>query len=505
MKKLKFLPLLLCVCLLIQPLALPVSAEETQPGTVPSASAPDPLPDQVSQNKELEYGEACVKKGCHTIEGMVPLAGSDRKVDTAQAAFLYEVNTDTVVYSLNPDMKMAPGSLAKLANAYVAMQTCSMEDKVVLTSEIYRIPAGALHGGLKPEEELTVSDLVHSVILDGANDAAVGLALAASGTQQAHVTKMNQWAESIGCTSTNFTNVHGLSNTECVTTARDMAKMYLAAMQDETMRTLLETKSYKKPPTNKNPGPNGNGVSFRTRNYLMDEGTIPDFRDERVKGGMQSYNSVYGASLVIHAEDKNMQFIGVILNATRVTVPGKDWVVTTYGNFNEMTDLLKLGFDGFKNKRILYNGQALSQFSVVEGECDAVGMCTVDIDSVVPANAHMDNLVMNFKITDGNLTAPVQKGDKIATMQIEYRGSVMAEAEVFAMNNVQRTDSNGVTIYSAAPREQGGSDSSFLSVLGTICVIGFGLAAAYLAFNAYMRNRIRARRRRRRAERRRNR
>lgn len=494
MKKFKFLPLILSLCLMIQPLT--VSADETQPS--------ETAPNLNLQPKELEFGTVCVKQGCRTIEGMVPLAGSDRKVDTALAAFLYEVNTDTVVYSLNPDMKMAPGSLAKLANAYVAMQTCSMEDKVVLTSEVYRLPSGALHGGLKPEEELTVSDLVHSVILDGANDAAVGLAIAASGTQQAHVTKMNQWVESIGCTSTNFTNVHGLDNTECVTTARDMAKMYLAAMQDETIRKLLETTSYHKPATNKNPGPEGKGISFRTRNYMIDEGTIQDFRDERVKGGIQSYNPVYGASLAIHAEDKDMRYIGVILNATRVTVPGKDWIVTTYGNFNEMTDLLKLGFNGFKNKRILYNGQALSQFTVAGGECDAVGECTVDVDSVVPAAAQMDNLIMNFKIVDGNLTAPIKKGEKIATMQIEYRGSVMAEAEVFAMNNVQRTDGNGVTIYSATPRNQGGS-SSFLSVLGTICVVGFGVAAAYLAFNAYMRNRIRARRRKRRAERRRNR
>ena len=47
-------------------------------------------------------------------------------------------------------------------------------------------------------------------------------------------------------------------------------------------------------------------------------------------------------------------------------------------------------------------------------------------------------------------------------------------------------------------------DSGFLSALGTICVIVLGVAIAYLAFNAYMRNRIRARRRKRRAQRRRN-
>lgn len=495
MKKFKFLPLLLCLCLLAQSLTLSVSAVEATLAPESEGIPEDP----VLQATEPAFGTVCVKQGCRTIEGMVPLAGSDRKVDTAQAAFLYEVNTDTVVYSLNPDTKMAPGNLTKLVNAYVALQSCSLEDRVVLTSDIYRLPSGAHHSGLKPEEEVTISDLAHCMILYSANDAAIAMAIAASGTQQAHVTKMNQWVESIGCTGTNFTNVHGLDTSECTTTARDMVKIYLAATQDETVKTILGTASYTKPATNKN-----KKFSFRTHNYMMDEGIIQDFQDERVKGGMQSNNKVYGASLVVMAEAKDMQFIGVILNATRVTLPDKDWIVTSYGNFNEMTDLLKLGFNGYKNKRILYNDQALGQFTVAGGECDVIGKCSEDMDSVVPAAAHMDNLIMNFKIVDGNLTAPIQKGEMIATMQIEYRGSVMAETEVYAMNNVQRADSNGITIYSATPRDQGGT-SSFLSVLGTIFVIGFGLAAAYLAFNAYMRNRIRARRRKRRAERRRNR
>lgn len=497
----KFMLFALIVCLLAQPLTLVAAAEETQPAGETSAVSDDPT----VQAAEPVFGQICVQKGCHTIEGMVPLAGSDRKVDTAQAAFLYEVTTDTVVYSLNPDMKMAPGSLAKIVNVFVALKTCSLEDKVTLTSDIYRLPAGVLHAGLKPEEELSVEDLVYCTILQSANDAAIGLAIAASGTQQAHVTKMNQWVESIGCTGTNFTNVHGLDTSECTTTARDMAKIYRAALQDETMRKILETTDYVKPPNNKHPPDpkTGKGTSFRTQNYLMDEGIIPDFRDQRVKGGMASYNPVYGASVVVNAENSSMEYIGVILNAIRVTVPNRPSSVITYGNFNEMAAMLKLGFSGFKNKRILYNGQALSQFTVAGGECDVIGECTVDVDSVVPAAAQMDNLVMNFKIVDGNLSAPIQKGEIIATMQIEYRGSVMAEAEVYAMNSVKRAEGNGVTIYSAIPREQGGG-SGFLSTVGTICVIGLGIAAAYLAFNAYMRSRAKARRRKRRAERRRN-
>ena len=175
-----------------------------------------------------------------------------------------------------------------------------------------------------------------------------------------------------------------------------------------------------------------------------------------------------------------------------------------YGNFNELTELLKYGFDNFKINRVIYEGMSLSQFTVAGGECNAVGQAIVDIDSVVPSSAQMENMVMRFSVVNGGLTAPIQKDQLIATMQLEYRNCVVAEAEVYAMGNVKSANDTGVTIRSTASRSDS-DDSGILSVIGVVCVIVLGLAAAYLAFNAYMRSRIRAQRRRRRANRRRNR
>jgi hypothetical protein len=111
---------------------------------------------------------------------------------------------------------------------------------------------------------------------------------------------------------------------------------------------------------------------------------------------------------------------------------------------------------------------------------------------------------MRFAVADGGLAAPIKKDQLIATVQVEYRNSVLAEAEVYAMGNVKRANETGVTIRSTAVRSD--SDASgFLRVLGIICVSALGLAVAYLSFNAYMRSRMRARHRRRRANRRRSR
>ena len=131
-----------------------------------------------------------------------------------------------------------------------------------------------------------------------------------------------------------------------------------------------------------------------------------------------------------------------------------------------------------------------------------VGEARTDIDSVVPNSAQMNNLQMNYKIVDGGLRAPIQEGQLIATLEVQYRNSILAEAEVYAVSAVKSIDNTGVTIRSTAARSDA-DDSGILSVIGTISVIIIGLAAAYLAFNAYMRSKMRARRKKRRAARRR--
>lgn len=518
MKKIKCLSLLLCLSLFLQGVFLPVSAAQTQdPSQTTGATEPSggTSVNDSQQTVDVPFGTASIQNGCRTIEGMVPLAGSEKVLDTAQAAFLFEVNTGTVVYSYNPDTKLHPGVLAKIVLAMVVLENCEMDDVVTVTEGIQSyLPANA--NAMQPEklksnEHITVGDLLYGSILINANDAAVALAHHVSGTTDAFLTLMNNKVKQLGCVNTEFGNISGLYTAVSYSTARDMTKIMLAALENETLKEIMGTASYTIPATDL-----AEERTFKTSNYMMEKSVVPDFYDTRVKGGMQSYSEQTGASLVCYATNAqdaeegeevdntgSMMFIGVILGATR-TYEEKGWPVKTYGNFNEMTDLLKLGFNNYKVNRIVYDGMSLSQFTVAGGECSAVGQAAVNIDSVVPNKAQMTNLIMNFSVEGGGLSAPIAKNQLIATVQIKYRDCIMAEAEVYSMSEVRAAANTGVTIRSTAAKSDSGG-SGFLSVIGTICVIALGLAAVYLTFNAYMRNRMRARRRRRRAERRRNR
>ena len=87
----------------------------------------------------------------------------------------------------------------------------------------------------------------------------------------------------------------------------------------------------------------------------------------------------------------------------------------------------------------------------------------------------------------------------ISTVEIWYRNSCVAEAELYSMGNVKSTGDSA----SISGQDMGKEGSNALSILGTVCVVILGVVGGYLAINAWRRSRAQARRRRRRAGRRR--
>lgn len=495
MKKTKFLGLLLSLCMVLQCLAVPALAADEPP--IPATTTVT----EPTEPTEPPFGTVCIQEGCRTIEGMVPLGGNERRLDTAVAAFAYEVNTGTVVYSYNPDIKVSPGTLAKIVNALVVIENANLEDTVVVRDAIQsRIPGNAktMQPKLKSGEQLPVKDLLHAMVLDGANDAAVALAEHVAGTTEAFKQMMNQRVRQMGCTSTEFGNISGLDTATNVSTARDMARILKEAVKNETFVEVFSARSYTVGATNLVEERD----TFRTSNYLIDEGTITQFVTTYVQGGIASATEASGASIACFGEYRGMEVVFVVLGATRV-MEDNGWQVKTYGNFEEVIELVKYVFNNFKVNKIIYDGMAVNQWAVAGGESHVVGQSTVDVDSVVPKDASMDNLIMKYSVVDRGLTAPIKKGELIATVSVWFRNSCLTEVELFSMGDVKDASATGVTVHGNGL--VAGKAGGFLSVLGTICVIVLVLVIVYLAFNAYMRSVIRNRRRRRRAERKRSR
>lgn len=499
MKKVSFVCTVLCAVMLLQTAILPVSAVPVEVPQTVAAEETAPMETQGSflkNNSALPFGQLSIQQGCRSIEGMQPLGGAERMLATAQAAMVFEEKTGTVIYSYNPDVKIAPGSLAKIVTAYLALEFCELGDEVKANSaNISRLPAGSKHKDMKHDEIMTVEDLVHCLLLESANDAAIVLAEHISGNQQGFLVLMNEWVKSIGCKDTEFGNVHGLSNATSYTTARDLVRITMEARKNPEFSRIFGTAKYTVPETNRSPE-----RPLITNNYLIDQAIIPQFFDTHVTGGKEHAEGTF-TSLVCTATYDQMDLICVVLGATRVFAEN-GWSVVSYGNFNEMNELLEYTSANYKVKKVLYDGQALSQFSVIDGECDVVGQPYINYETVLPKNCQMDNLFMEWKVVGGGLTAPIKAGEMIATVAVKYRNSYVAEAEIYAMNNVTSASSKDVSIRSTAVRSSGSMDNvlGFVGSFGIILVGAFGL---YLAYNTYRRAKRRIQYRKRRASRRR--
>ena len=495
MKKISWLNLLLCLLLMFQMIPTAVTATEVTPTETVEATAP--------VFTAAELGTVTVENGCRTLEGKVPLAGSDRIADTAQASFIYELNTNTVIHSYNADLKLSPGVLAKLVTAIVSIENGDLDQELTVNSMSYQsLPSSAvrINAGLKEGEKMSLRDMLHLLIMTWANDAAVTIAESIAGTQANFVKMMNDWVKDAGCTDTMFTNCHGVSSVEATTTARDMVRIYQKACRNREFKELLATTAYTVPATNKTETER----KLQANNYLMEPylmGTKYNYKG--VTTGFAPYGDNYGAHLVCTAETGGMSFVVVLLGAKR-EFAANGWKPTYYGNYEEAWELLDVAFDNYKHCRLLHEGQSLYQFSVANGENQVVAQCTTAMDAILPVNARMKNLLYKYSVKNGGLTAPIAKDEVIATLQIWYQNSCIAETELHAMSSVRAASDKNLTIN---PSGNGGGANlgKILAFVGIVFLVIFIPFAIYLIINNVRRAVARNRRRKRRRSRRRSR
>lgn len=494
MKKLSRISILLCFLLIVQMLCVPAYATEPAPSETVPVTAPVYTSD--------ELGAIAVNSGCRTIEAQVPLGGSDRILKSAQAAFIYEINTNTVIYNYNPDLTISPGALAKLVTAIVAIENGDLDEELTVNSMSYKtLPSSAVrvNAGLKEGEKMTLRDLLHCMIMHWANDAAVTIAESVGGSQARFVEMMNQWVEEAGCVDTKFTSCHGISSPEARSNARDLVRIYQKACRNPVFKELLATTAYTVEPTNTTKEER----KLQAKNYLMEEYILNRYNYKGVTTGFAPYGENYGGHLLCTAETGGMNFVIVVLGAQR-EFGSNGWSVTYYGNYEEAWDLLDFAFEGYKMCRLLHEGQSLYQFSVAGGENQVVAQCTTAMDAVLPVTARMKNLLYKYTVKNGGLTAPIAKDQKIATLQIWYQNSCLAETELHAMSQVRSVMDENLDIQNGGGGG-GGNLASILAFVGIVFLVIFIPFVIYLIINHLRRVTARNRRRKRRRSRRRSR
>ena len=163
--------------------------------------------------------------------GALPFTASAEIEIEAPSVILIEAVTGTVLYEKDSEIRRHPASVTKVMTlllVYEALETGKIKlDEMVNVSE----NAAGMGGSqiyLEPGELMTVEDMIKSVVICSANDAAVALAEHVAGSESDFVDMMNEKARELGMKNTHFDNTNGLDDTTDthLTTAKDIAKGY---------------------------------------------------------------------------------------------------------------------------------------------------------------------------------------------------------------------------------------------------------------------------------------
>jgi len=151
------------------------------------------------------------------------------------ASLIVDEQTGQVLHARNADDRKYPASLTKIMTLYMAFDALKhgqlhMTQKLPVSRRAAGMAPSKL--GLKRGSTITVKDAIMALVTKSANDAAVVVAEAISGTEARFAQDMTRVARQLGMTRTTFRNASGLPNRQQQTTARDMAKLATRIRQD---------------------------------------------------------------------------------------------------------------------------------------------------------------------------------------------------------------------------------------------------------------------------------
>ena len=227
----------------------------------------------------------------------------------SEGAVVIDAATGTVLYGKNQNTRYYPASITKLMTALLVLENCQLGDTVTFSrTATENLESGAVSLKLTEGDKLTVEQCLYGLLLKSANEVANGLAEKVSGSVSGFAGLMNQKAAALGCTGTHFVNPNGLNDSNHYTTPYDMALIARAAFQNDTLRKIDTTLSYKFPAT-KNAGERTITMGHKMM-YSTDSRYYPG-----IIGGKTGYTSKAGNTLVTGAEKNGVRLIAVVMKS----------------------------------------------------------------------------------------------------------------------------------------------------------------------------------------------
>lgn len=331
---------------------------------------------------------------------------------TARSWVLLDFNTGWILAEHESDQRIEPASLTKLMTAYVVFGelrkgAISLDDKVHVSEKAWK--TGGSRMFIEVNTQVTVENLLKGLIIQSGNDAAVALAEHVAGTEEAFATRMNDTAERLGMTNTNFTNAPGLPDPDHYSTARDLsllASSLIREFPDYYKWYSIREFTY-------------NDITQHNRNVLLG-------RDETIDGVKTGYTENAGYCLIGSGRRDGMRLVA--------TVTGTD---SPKRRAEEVHALLKYGFASYESKLLFDGGKPAARVPVYKGNLDNVSLAVERPLYVTVAKGKEPELKADLQVPDSTM-APVDSGQELGGVTVTLAGDALMEAPLVAMNSIER-------------------------------------------------------------------
>ena len=361
----------------------------------------------------------------------IPAVAADASEDVAlesgvsldlecKSAILIDASTGTVLYEQNADEALPPASVTKVMTLLLVMEAIDagaikLDDMVSASAHAASMGGSQIY--LKEGEQMSVEDLIKSVVIASANDAALALAEYVAGSEESFVERMNKRAEELGMKNTHFENTNGLDDTveNHVTSARDIAIMSAELIKHEK---ILEY----------------SGIWMDTiRNGafgLTNTNRLVRFYKDAT--GLKT-GSTAKAKFCVSATAKRdgMHLICVIMGAE--TRDSRNAIAT------------KLLDYGFANYALFHaEGKALDEIKVLGGVENTCALAYDSFDSVVKKGEE-GKVQCEIELAY-NIAAPVKKGTEIGKVIYRSGDEVLGEIAIRTTEQIDKISFWGLTL-----------------------------------------------------------
>lgn len=223
----------------------------------------------------------------------------------AHSVLVRNVDASAQFLARNPDERRPIASITKLVTAAVAIERADITQEVAISE--YAVSTEGDAGKLRPGERVSLEALLHAMLMESSNDAAIAVAEHISGNVGAFVSLMNEKAASIGLKNTFFADPVGLRDDTSFSTASDLAELLEYLRREDRYHLIWET--LQKPSAQ---FISGDGIehSFTNNNpFIAERGGVV--------GGKTGYTGGAGESMVMlgTSPDGATEIIFVVLGS----------------------------------------------------------------------------------------------------------------------------------------------------------------------------------------------